>query len=404
MVKIVKIDLLKVFDGAGRSALLMRVETSVRQRVEASMPATELMSANELALISEKLYLTLAGQELEESLWPLIQSFINEEKNQRYLVKPVALLLEIAVLKILALVSGREVFEQIVESFGLKQSLFLMPTPIISVFGGAWYGDSNLDFRDYLLIPLTKNRTSFEKKLSDASLVYHKLATVLKSAGYDADIGSLGAYAPDLVSTMEALDLLIASINLAGFSPAKDFGLGIDVGAASLYNIEEHNYLFRLSHNYFSSNNLSSLYREWLIKYPIFYLQDVLAPEDKVAWQELTQELREELVLAGAELFADNKNEMRRAVAAGLANTVVLDYQKCSSLTDLFEMVALAKKHHYQVVVAASERETNEDFVADLALASGADFVKFGALARGERSAKYSRLLVIAQLLELSSG
>ena len=256
MVKIVKIDLLKVFDGAGRSALLMRVETSVRQRVEASMPVTELMSANELALISEKLYLTLAGQEIEESLWPLIQSFINEEKNQRYLVKPVALLLEIAVLKILALVSGREVFEQIVESFGLKQSLFLMPTPIISVFGGAWYGDSNLDFRDYLLIPLTKNRTSFEKKLSDAGLVYHKLATVLKSAGYDADIGSLGAYAPDLVSTMEALDLLIASINLAGFSPAKDFGLGIDVGAASLYNIEEHNYLFRLSHNYFSSNNL----------------------------------------------------------------------------------------------------------------------------------------------------
>jgi enolase len=187
---------------------------------------------------------------------------------------------------------------------------------------------------------------------------------------------------------------------LSGFSPASDFGIGIDIGSANLYNKENHNYVFRLSHNYFTNTSLSQLYSEWLIKYPIFYLEDALAPDDTVAWQELSVELGEELVLAGDKLFTNDSAVLRRGLAAGLANSVVVNLQEYKSIVDVVEFVALAKKRNYQVVFAAAEQETNDSFIADLAVALGADFVKFGALARGERLAKYNRLLSISRRLE----
>lgn len=403
MLKITRINLRKTLDGSGQEALSVQIISSDYFSAEASLPLAKdlVISSNELTLINDKLLGVLAKQELDGALWQLWLKFTKEEKNKKYLPKPLSLLMEMVLLKLLAAVNRREVFEQINESLALDQKLFLVPTPLISVFNGALYGDTNLDFKDYLLIPLTKARTSFEQKLVESAKVYQKLAEVLKSAGYDADIGSLGAYAPDLVSTVEALDLMMAGINLAGFSPARDFGLGLDIGSASLYNAEEHNYLFRLSHNYFNSGNLSSLYRDWLVKYPIFYLEDVLAPDDLVAWQDLTTELRNDVVLAGGSLFANDLKTLRRGVAAGLANAVVISLQDCESLKDVVEMVTLAKKHNYQVVLAASQRESNEDFLADLAVALSVDFVKFGALARGERVAKYARLLAISQSLEV---
>jgi enolase len=404
MLKIKAVKLNGVLDGSGLPALALALVSSASQEVAATLtlPKELVMSANERALIKERLEAWLVKQEVDELLWQTVQKFVKDEKNKKYLPKPIGLLVEMAVLKLLASAKQVEVFEQLNESLAIRQQLFLLPTPLVSLFNGGSYGDTNLDFKDYLLIPLTKNKSSFAQKLTDAAVVYQKLATVLRSAGYDADVGSLGAYAPDLVSTVEALDLIIASINLAGFSPAKDFGLGVDIGAQSLYDPKEHNYLFRLSHNYFNSGNLSALYREWLVKYPIFYMQDPLAVDDTVAWQDLTEDLREELVLAGGEVLAADKQALRRGLAARIANTVVLDLQACESLADLVEMALMAKKHNYQIVLAVGERETNETMVADLAVALGVDFVKFGALARGERTAKYSRLLEIAAYLENS--
>lgn len=401
MKKNLKLKLEQIFEAAGGAALDLQIYSGSNLLAEASLPLVgEVVSKNELALIEDRFNSFIAKQELDKSLWLNVQDFIKDDKNNKYLPKPLGLLLEMLSLRVVADLANLNLFEQIAEVFLKGERLFFVPTPMITMFNGGVYGDTNLDFEEYLLIPLTKGRSSFEQKINNANLVYRKLALVLKAAGYDADLGVLGAYAPDLVSTVEALDLIIASINLSGFSPASDFGIGIDIGSANLYNKENHNYVFRLSHNYFTNTSLSQLYSEWLIKYPIFYLEDALAPDDTVAWQELSVELGEELVLAGDKLFTNDSAVLRRGLAAGLANSVVVNLQEYKSIVDVAEFVALAKKRNYQVVFAAAEQETNDSFIADLAVALGADFVKFGALARGERLAKYNRLLSISRRLE----
>ncbi len=400
MSKITKVNLEQIFDGAGGPALSLELITARGHFCRASLSVNKELKTyqtKELITIQEKLNTFFVEQDADEGLWTVAQEFLKKEKE---LLVPISLLIEIAVIKLCSAVAGRDVFEQINNVLQIKEKMFFVPTPLITVFNGGMYGDTNLDFEEYLLIPLSKSKTTFEQKITTANQVYRKLAQVLKLAGYDTDTGLMGGYAPNLISSVEAFDLIIASINLAGFTPAVDFGLGLDVGSASLYNPEEHNYLFRLGHNYFNTQNLSHLYREWLSKYPLFYLEDCLAPDDLSGWQVLSDDLRDEIVLAGDKLFANDELILRRGLKAGLGNSVVIKMQEYDSLLKLWDMVKLAKKHNYQVVMSAGEQETNDAFVADLSVAVGADFVKFGGLSRGERVGKYNRLLSLSRRLE----
>jgi len=403
MSKISKIIIEQVFDGSGGLAINLELMTDRGNFCRACLP---MIRKNEngpnlnYSLIQESLNKFFINLDVDDGLWEQVIKFLSNERNKKNLSAPIPLLIEIAVIKIMASVQRIDVFEQINTTLGIEEKLFFIPTPLITLFNGGGYGDTNLDFEEYLLIPLTKNKTTFEQKIINANQVYKKLGTVLKTAGYDTDTGVMGGYAPDLVSTVEALDLIVASINLAGFGPANDFGLGIDVGSANLYNPEEHNYLFRLSHNYFNTTNLSHLYQEWLSRYPLFYLEDCLAPDDLIGWQNLSEELRDDIVLAGDKLFSNDISILRRGLKARLANTAVIKMNEFASLIDLVDFVKLAKKHNYQIVISSGDAETNDAFVADLSVATGADFVKFGSMSRGERIAKYNRLLSLSRRLE----
>jgi len=351
-------------------------------------------------LSETKLNKALVGQEVDASLWSITQDLLATDKLKKYLYQPLPLLVEMVMARIAASNYGLGLAEFLNQELAFKSGGFSLPTPLITMFNGGRFGDTNLDFEDYLLIPLTKNKNTLRQKLDNAGLVYRKLAELLQSSGYDSDLGSLGGYAPDLVSTIEAIDLMIAAINLAGFTPGQDFGLGIDVGSANLYDSKEHCYLFKLSHNYFNTANLSHLYEEWLKQYPIFYLEDCLASADTAGWHKLSDELRTKLVLAGDKLFNNDIQIFRQNLKLKLANTLVLDFQAHDNLRSVANLIKLAQKHNYQIVMSCGDNETDDTFVSDLAVASGADFVKFGSLARYERVAKYNRLLLLATKLE----
>jgi enolase len=238
-----------------------------------------------------------------------------------------------------------------------------------------------------------------EKIVRAGAEVYHALAKILISAGYDSDTGLEGGYSPDMDSSLKALDLILAAITRAGYRVEDDFNLGLDIGSAQLYNKEDNQYIFTLDNLYFSATNLVSLYEEWLNKYPITYLEDGLAADDWPAWRQATAALGDKLVLAGDDLFTSSIERLRRGIAEQAANAFVLKPNQIGTLTETIECAKLAQRQNYRLIVSHRGGETNDDFIVDLAVALGAQFIKAGSLSRGERVAKYNRLTEIAMII-----
>jgi enolase len=297
-----------------------------------------------------------------------------------------------------AISSGTELFESIAKTYGLSRD-YRLPTPSFNIFNGGKHADTNLDFQEFMILPLKK--TSFKEKVRMGAEIFHELGRVLKKAGFDTDVGNEGGYAPDIESSIQAIELIIASIINAGYAPGQDIGLGIDVGSSGLYNPETKNYIFKLDHASYKSTTLVGLYREWFRKYPIISIEDGLAEDDWAGWRELTDELGKEMMLIGDDLFVTNIKRFRQGLKEKAANAILIKLNQVGTLTETVECVKLAQKHNYKIMVSHRSGETGDDFIADLAVAVGAEFIKSGSLSRSERLAKYNRLMEIEENLDV---
>lgn len=296
-----------------------------------------------------------------------------------------------------ALAAGKELYEYISETYDLKPKTYSLPTPSFNIFNGGKHADTNLDFQEFMILPLRE--TTLAEKVRLGAEIFHALGGVLKAAGLDTDVGAEGGYAPDITSSIQAIEMIVAAAVKAGYRPGADVGLGIDVGSSQLYNPETKKYLFRLDQASFTSATLAGLYREWFRKYPIVSLEDGLSEDDWAGWQELTRELGDELLLIGDDLFVTNTARLRRGLKERAANAILIKPNQVGTLTETIECVRLAQNHNYKVMVSHRSGETCDDFIADLAVAVGADYIKAGSLSRGERLAKYNRLMEIEILL-----
>lgn len=229
--------------------------------------------------------------------------------------------------------------------------------------------------------------------------IFHELGHILKQAGYDTDVGNEGGYAPDINSSIQAIELIMAATIKAGYKPGTDIALGIDVGSSQLYNKADGKYVFKLDHASFTSATLSGLYYEWFRKYPLIYLEDGLAEDDWAGWQKLNKELGSEIMLAGDDLFVTNLERLRQGLKQQAANAIIIKPNQVGTLSQTMACVKLAKQHNYKVIVSHRSGETADDFIADLAVAVQADYIKAGSLARGERVGKYNRLMEIEEQL-----
>jgi len=272
-----------------------------------------------------------------------------------------------------------------------------IPIPLFNIFNGGKHADTNLDFQEFLIMP---RAAKAEAMIRQGAEICYELGKVLRESGYDSDTGELGGYAPDLDSTIEALELIVAASIRAGYKPGEDVHLGIDVGSSMLYDQDKGRYIFPLDQAFFSAANLIGLYNEWLKKYPINYLEDGLAADDWVSWRELTAELGKKIIIAGDDLFTTSSERLRQGLKEKAANTILIKPNQTGTLTETVECVKLAQKHGYRIVVSQRSGETTDDFIADLAVACGADYLKAGSLNRGERLVKYNRLLAIADIIE----
>ncbi|MBU0636933.1 MAG: phosphopyruvate hydratase [Patescibacteria group bacterium] len=304
-----------------------------------------------------------------------------------------------------ALVTKQELYEYINKSYELQVTNYKLPTPCFNVFNGGKHADTNLDFQEFMIIPYQhlekKENKSFCEKVRMGAEIFHELGKVLKQAGFDTDVGNEGGYAPDIVSSIQAIELIMAAGIRAGYTAGKDFGLGIDVGSSGLYDQQTKKYIFKLDRAYFTNTTLIGLYYEWLRKYPIIYLEDGLAEDDWQGWHELTKELGKELLVVGDDLFVTNEQRLRQGLKEKVANAIIIKPNQVGTLTETINCVKLAQKHNYKIIVSHRSGETVDDFIADLAVAVNADYIKAGSLSRGERITKYNRLMEIENNLKL---
>jgi len=297
-----------------------------------------------------------------------------------------------------ALAKGKELFEYIADVYKFPKKNYKLPTPSFNIFNGGKHADTNLDFQEFMIIPLAD--TSFKEKVRIGAEIFHSLGNVLKKAGFDTDVGNEGGYAPDISSSIQGIELIIASMVEAGYAPGKDVGFGIDVGSSGLYNTEKNKYIFKLDNAAFTTNNLVGLYNEWFRKYPIISIEDGLAEDDWEGWRELTRELGSEMLLIGDDLFVTNTERLRKGLKEKAANAILIKPNQVGTLTETIECIKLAQKHDYKLMISHRSGETADDFIADLAVAVGAEYIKSGSLSRSERLAKYNRLMEIEDYLE----
>ncbi|MFH0891523.1 MAG: phosphopyruvate hydratase [Candidatus Falkowbacteria bacterium] len=348
--------------------------------------------------VNDKIFPALKGAEVSDQR-KIDETMIKLDgtKNKKKLGANAILSVSLAAARAAAFDGKQELYEYIATAFGFNCK-FRLPTPAFNIFNGGKHADTNLDFQEFMIIPMKK--TSFAEKVRMGAEIFHELGQVLKQAGFDTDVGNEGGYAPNIRSSIQAVELIMAAAVNAGYKPGTDVGLGTDVGSSELYDLETKKYIFKLDQATFSKDTLIGLYYEWFRKYPIISIEDGLSEDDWEGWKELTRELGNEILLIGDDLFTTNTDRLRRGLQEKAANAILIKPNQVGTLTETVDCIKLAQKHNYKTMTSHRSGETNDDFIADLAVAAGTDYIKSGSLARSERLAKYNRLMEIETLIK----
>jgi enolase len=269
-----------------------------------------------------------------------------------------------------------------------------LPVPLLDVLNGGVHAANRLDFEEFMIVP--SGAPSFSEALRIGAEVFHELRYVLLARGRGAAVGEDGGFAPDLESNESALETLVAAIRAAGYEPGWDVWIGIDAAAAQL-RVDGG---YSLAHEgvRLSAAELAGYYDELSDRYPVLFLEDGLAEDDWEGWRELTEQLGHRLELAGDDLFVTTAERLRRGIAEGAANAIVIKPNQVGTLTETLEAIAVAQSAGYATVVAHRSGETEDTTICDLAVATRCSQIKAGAPSR-ERVAKYNRLLRIEEML-----
>jgi len=317
-------------------------------------------------------------------------------ENKNKLGANAILSVSLAVARAGALSKKQSLYEYLYKTYKFKHK-YKLPRPYFNIFNGGLHADTNLDFQEFMIVPLKEN--SFSEKVRIGAEIFHSLGEVLKDANYDTDIGNEGGYAPDIDSSIQALELILAAAIKVGYEPGVDIGLGTDVGSSELYDKKSKQYIFPLDNASFTKDTLSGLYYEWLKKYPFVSIEDPLEQDDWQGWSELNKQIGSEVMIIGDDLFVTNEKRLRKGLENNAANTILIKPNQVGTLSETIACIKLAQKHNYEVMVSHRSGETTDDFIADLAVATGAGHIKAGSLSRGERLAKYNRLMEIEKEL-----
>jgi enolase len=278
----------------------------------------------------------------------------------------------------------------------LNASASVMPVPMMNVLNGGKHADSSVDMQEFMIVPL--GAPTFADSIRIGAEVFHALAGVLKKRGQSINVGDEGGFAPNLRNNEEPIEVILEAIAKAGYRPGTDVALALDPASSEFY--EDGRYVFaRSDKKSRAAEQMVRFWADWIDRYPIVSLEDGLAEDDWAGWQMLTRELGARVQLVGDDLFVTNPKRLERGIREHAGNSILIKLNQIGTLSETLETIEMARAAGFTFVVSHRSGETEDTTIADLAVATGAGQIKTGSMSRGERTAKYNRLLRIAEEL-----
>ena len=271
-----------------------------------------------------------------------------------------------------------------------------MPVPMMNVINGGAHANNNLDLQEFMIIPL--GAPSFHEALRYGAETFHALKKIINGRGMSTAVGDEGGFAPNIDSHEEAIELIIEAIKAAGYEPGKDIAIGLDCAAREFY--EDGKYVQKGQGKTYTAEEWIKVLEGWVAKYPIISIEDGMAEVDWEGWKKLTDALGRRVQLVGDDLFVTNPKILAEGIQKGVANSILIKVNQIGSLTETLAAIEMAKRAGYSVVVSHRSGETEDSFIADLAVGVNAGQIKTGSMSRSDRMAKYNQLLRIEEELD----
>lgn len=319
--------------------------------------------------------------------------------NKKRLGSNSILSVSLAVARVAAFATQKPLYQHLNELF-CETTPLVMPIPMINVLNGGAHAHNNLDFQEFMIFPV--GAPTFTEALRFGAETFHILKQLLEQKGFITSVGDVGGFAPNLKSNVEAIELIIESIKLAGYTPGKDIAICLDAAATGLTH-KAHYELNQSNRGIVSQTRMAEFYATLVKDYPIVSIEDPLGEDDVMTWQELTKEIGGRIQLVGDDLFVTNAEILERGIQNKIGNAVLIKLNQIGTLTETFKAIHIAQAADYGVIISGRSAETEDTFIADLAVGTGAGQIKAGSLCRSERVAKYNRLLKIESELTAPS-
>jgi len=273
-----------------------------------------------------------------------------------------------------------------------------LPIPMMNILNGGSHSDNAIDFQEFMVIPV--GAESFSDSLRIGTEIFHHLKAVLKSKGLATNVGDEGGFAPNLRSNVEAMEMVLRAIENAGYRPGEDVFVSMDAAASEFYNAEEGVYHFHQSTgDKLTSSEMVDYWADWVKKYPILSIEDGLDEDDWAGWKSMTDALGDKIQLVGDDLFVTNVERLSRGITEGIANSLLVKVNQIGTLTETINAVQMAQNNSFTTVMSHRSGETEDNTIADLAVALNTGQIKTGSASRSDRMAKYNQLLRIEEAL-----
>lgn len=311
-------------------------------------------------------------------------------KNKSRLGANAILAVSMAALRAGAASAKKPLYRHIREVYGLKEKGWLMPTPMLNIINGGKHADSGLDVQEFMIVPAFA--PSFKEALRAAAETYHVLKKDLAKKGMVTAVGDEGGFAPKINKHSEVLKTIIEAARKAGYPK---MSLALDAAASEFYQKG----LYKFEGKNRTSAQMTEIYGDWIKRYPLVSIEDPLQEDDWNGWRDLTAKLGKKINIVGDDLFVTNRTRLERGIAEKAANSILIKLNQIGSVSETIDVIYLAKAAGYSCIISHRSGETEDSFIADLALAVNAGAIKTGAPARSERLAKYNRLLLIEEEL-----
>ena len=292
----------------------------------------------------------------------------------------------LAFLKARAAEQNKELYEFLGDSYQ-------MPRCMLNILNGGMHADNNVDFQEFMIMP---NFNEMTKQLEVASKVFHTLKKILKQNNLNTGVGDEGGFAPNLKNNKEALSLIVKAIEEAGYTPGKDVNIALDIAASSFYNQETKKYL--VDNNYITKEELLDMYIKLIKEYPIISLEDPFEENDFESFSKLTKQTNIQIV--GDDLFTTNKKRLQKGIEMQAGNAILIKANQIGTITETLETIKLAKENNFKTIISHRSGETLDTFISDFAVGLSLGQIKTGSITRGERIAKYNRLLKVEEQIK----